>query len=342
MRSPGGENQAKHVVVVPDKFKSTFSSAEVAAALGKGFRRAGFRVLELPAADGGEGTTAAVLRACDGVRVSVTVTDALGEEVEAELGLLAGGRIAVVEAAQASGLWRVEGRRLDVWNASTRGTGQLIAAAVAAGAREIVVAPGGTASVDGGLGAIEAIPPGTRLRRVQVACDVRTPWERAAEIFGPQKGADAELVARLALRLDRLAQRLPHDPRGVPMTGCGGGLSGGLWASFDAELVSGAKLVLDLLGFDALLADACLVVTGEGAIDAQTEQGKLVDEVSGRCARVGVPCVAVVGRNSLDAGGARRLRLADVVQASDAHALQEVAYTRGSRWARPHPRIFEP
>ena len=162
---------------------------------------------------------------------------------------------------------------------------------------------GGSATTDGGAGAIEAIEEhgGLRGARIVVLTDVRTPFERAPAVFGPQKGADAAMVERLEARLDALAAELPRDPRGVPLTGAAGGLSGGLWAAFGAELEHGAPFILDALDFDARMRAARAVVTGEGKLDEQTLEGKLVGEIGTRTRQAGVPLHAIVGTDRLDA-----------------------------------------
>ena len=147
-------------------------------------------------------------------------------------------------------------------------------------------------------------------------------WEDAPRVFGPQKGADPETVARLERRLDELAETAPRDPRGVPMTGCAGGLSGGLWAFRGARLLPGAAYVLDTLGFDAEMRAARFVVTGEGSLDEQTLTGKAVAEVATRCRQGGVGCHAVVGRNELDPFRARVLDLASVTEATTLDELE--------------------
>jgi glycerate 2-kinase len=154
-----------------------------------------------------------------------------------------------------------------------------------------------------------------------VLCDVRTPYEDAARVFGPQKGADEEAVRRLTQRLHALARRLERDPRGRQMTGAAGGLSGGLWAELGAELVPGAPFVLDLLDFDRRMLGARAVVTGEGRLDEQSLAGKVVSEVSTRARQSGVPCHAVVGRRELDAFGLRILDLQAVLEAGTPRAL---------------------
>lgn len=308
------------VLIASDKFKGTLSSLEVARALAEGFAAAGVTAKTLEVADGGDGTARALLAARGGTVTRIEVSGPLGEPVEAELVLLADGETAAVDAAQAAGLWRLRDDELDPWHATTAGVGELVAAAARAGAETVIVAPGGTATVDGGAGALEVIARSPRLPRIRVACDVRTAWEDVARVFGPQKGAGPTMVARLARRLDALARALPRDPRGVPLTGCGGGLSGGLWAGANGELVPGAALVLDQLDFDGLLSEAVLVVTGEGQIDEQTATGKLVGEVATRSRRAGVPCVAAVGRNRLPAGGST-LGLTEIAEAGTPELL---------------------
>jgi glycerate kinase len=155
-----------------------------------------------------------------------------------------------------------------------------------------------------------------------VLCDVRTPFEDAARVFGPQKGADERMVARLSRRLASLAARMERDPRGVPMTGAAGGLSGGLWAELRAELVPGAAFVLDALDFDARMRAARAVVTGEGAIDRQSLAGKLVSEIATRARQSGVPCYAVAGRCELDRFGARMLDIQTILEASTLEELE--------------------
>jgi glycerate kinase len=274
-------------------------------------------------ADGGEGTMDVLVAALGGEVRTVTVSDPLGRPVEAGFALLPDGS-AVVEMAQASGLSLVDEGERDAWAASTRGTGELIVAAVEAGAARVIVTVGGSATSDGGAGALEALEEagfgpslGSDQRlELDVVCDVRVPFEDAPRVFGPQKGANPELVKRLERRLDELAASFPRDPRGEPMTGCAGGLSGGLWAAHGATLVPGAPYVLDAIGFDALMRASAFVVTGEGALDEQTLQGKIVGEVATRCRQGGVACHAIVGRNKLEPFGERIIDLASVTEAT--------------------------
>jgi glycerate kinase len=304
------------VLVAPDSFKGTYSAADVARAIAEGLRDAGREAVELPVADGGEGTMEVLVNALGGEIVTTSASDPLGRSVEASFALLADGS-AVVETAQASGLGLVAEVERDAWAATTRGTGELIAAAAAAGAGHVIVTVGGSATTDGGAGALEALEEADLAVELDVLCDVRTPFEKAPSVFGPQKGAGPELVTELEERLEVLAKTLPRDPRGVEMTGAAGGLSGGLWARFDARLAPGGAYVLDAIGFDDIMRASAFVVTGEGRLDNQTLQGKIVGEVATRCRQAGVACHAVVGRNELDPFSQRIIDLDSVEEATD-------------------------
>ncbi len=311
-------------LVAPDSFKGTFSAREVAAAVAGGLRAAGREAVELPVADGGEGTMEVLVAALGGEVRTARVSDPLGRPIDAAFALLPDGS-GVVEMAQASGLSLVAEAERDAWAASTRGTGELIAAAAEAGAAPIVVTVGGSATTDGGAGALEVLDELDRRIEMRVVCDVRVAFEDAPRVFGPQKGADPALVRRLEQRLDTLASGFPRDPRGVPMTGCAGGLSGGLWAARGAELVPGAPYVLDAIGFDARMRGAAFVVTGEGSLDEQTLQGKIVGEVATRCRQRGVACHAIVGRDRLDPFEERIIDLASVTEATTLAELKSAA-----------------
>jgi glycerate 2-kinase len=316
------------VLVAPDGFKGTFRATEVAGAIGRGLESAGLRPPDLcPVADGGHGTMEVLLTALGGETAAARVHDPLGREIEAGFALIEGGGTAVVEMARASGLALLEPDELDAEAASTSGTGELVLAAVEAGAQVVLVACGGSATTDGGTGAIEAIEDGGGLRgaRIVCLCDVRIPFERAAEVFGPQKGADPPTVKRLTKRLNAIAAELPRDPRGEPMTGCAGGLSGGLWAQYGAALEPGAAFVLRAVDFDERLRAARAVIVGEGKIDDQTMQGKIAGEIATRARQAGVPCFAIVGRSELDAFGARMLDLQRVIEATDLDAIEAAA-----------------
>jgi glycerate 2-kinase len=313
-------------LVAPDSFKGTLTATEVAAAIARGLRSAGQPADELPVADGGEGTQAARLGALGGEERLVSATGPLGDPVDATFALLGDGRTAVVEVAAASGLPLVPEDRRDAFAASSYGTGELIAAAVEAGAESVLVGVGGSATTDGGAGALQALADaGARPRELICICDVRTPFEAAPRVFAPQKGADAETVKRLEQRLRRLAGKWKRDPRGQPMTGAAGGLSGGLWAEAGAKLVPGAAYLLDAVGFDQAMRGARYVVTGEGRIDEQTLTGKLVGEVATRCRQGGVACYALVGQDRLDPFGARVIDLGYVHEATTLDELERNA-----------------
>jgi glycerate kinase len=252
-------------------------------------------VVELPLADGGEGT----LDVLGGANRRTTVSGPLGDPVEA--GWRMSGRRAVIEMARASGLDLVGGAEgNDAVGASTHGTGELIAAALDAGANDVVVAVGGSATTDGGLGALRALYPVHRLRgvRLTVACDVSIRFVDAAPLFGPQKGATPAQVQLLARRLERLVQvyleEYGVDVSDLPGAGAAGGLAGGL-ACVGAELLSGFELVAERLDLEDAVADADLVVTGEGFLDAESFDGKVVGGVTEMAGHLGVPVVAVVG-----------------------------------------------
>ena len=309
------------VLVAPDSFKGTFSADEVAAAIAAGLRSAGREADEMPVADGGEGTMDVLVRALGGDVRTATVSDPLGRSIDARYALLPDGS-AVVETAQASGLGLVAEDERDAWAASTRGTGELIATAVAAGAERVLVTVGGSATSDGGAGALEALEEAGVSPELDVLCDVRTVFEKAPSVFGPQKGADPEMVERLERRLDELAAKLRRDPRGEPMTGAAGGLSGGLWGEHGARLMPGAAYVLDAIGFDAAMKASAFVVTGEGRLDSQTLEGKIVGEVATRCRQGGITCHAIVGSNALEPFQERIVDLASVSEATDLAELE--------------------
>ena len=200
-------------------------------------------------------------------------------------------------------------------------------AAIEHGAEVVYLGVGGSATTDGGAGAIRAIRArgGLMGARIVILCDVRTPFENAARVFAPQKGADAAQVEQLTKRLNDQARRLPRDPRGVLMTGAAGGLSGGLWAQFGAELVPGAQFVLDAVDFDRRMRAARAVVAGEGKLDQQSLVGKLVSEIATRARQAGVPCHAIVGTRELDSFGTRVLDLQAVFEAGTPRQISAAA-----------------
>jgi glycerate 2-kinase len=271
------------LLAAPDKFRGTLTAREAAAAIAAGAERAGWTAAELPLADGGEGT----LDVLGGGNRLTTVTGPLGEPVEAAWRLGADG-IALIEAAQACGLLLAGGpERNDPLRATSRGVGELIAAAVAEGAVRIVVFVGGVASTDGGAGATEAVPQ-PLLLPLEVACDVEARFLEAADVFAPQKGATREQVQILG---ERLAKLVVPD---LPGSGAAGGLAGGL-AAIGASLLPGFEFVADRLGLDRRLREADLVVTGEGLVDATSFTGKVVGRVLERAHEAGVEALVVAG-----------------------------------------------
>jgi glycerate kinase len=191
----------------------------------------------------------------------------------------------------------------------------------------VLIGVGGSATTDGGAGAVQALRDagvGKRDAALVLACDVRTTFLDAARVFAPQKGADAAMVKRLTRRLRGLAERFPRDPRAEPMTGAAGGFAGGLWAEYGAALEPGAPYVLDALKFDEAMRGARYVVTGEGKIDSQTLAGKLVGEIATRCRQGGVACYAVVGKSELDLFGQRVIDLSEVREATNETEMEQV------------------
>ena len=287
------------VVACPDKFRGTASAAEVAAAIETGVRRhvgARAEVVCLPAADGGEGT----LDALGGPNRTSLVTGPLRDRVEASWRLA--GDDAVVEMAAASGLLLAGGADgNDPLAATTAGTGELIAEAVASGARRVIVGVGGSATTDGGHGALDAMAPLARLTGVSVvvACDVRTRFCDAARIFGPQKGASPPQIELLTRRLERLVdlyrERYGVDVSEMSGAGAAGGLAGGLAAGLRAELAPGFDIVATEIGLLDAIEGADLVITGEGRLDASSFDGKVVGGVLELAAEAGVPTGVVVG-----------------------------------------------
>ncbi len=283
------------IVVAPDKFKGTIGARDFSDSIADALRAAGHDATSVPMSDGGEG----FLDAMGGANRVSTVTGPLGEPVEAPWRLHRGR--AIIEMAAASGLTLAGGaEENDPIEATTLGTGELIAQAVELGARHVLVGVGGSATTDGGMGALRALSPPQRYKGVelQVACDVRTHFVDAARVFAPQKGATPTQVALLERRLERLAQVF-LDERGVDVTaldgsGAAGGLAGGL-ASIGAELVTGFDLVVAETGLDELVEGADLVITGEGFLDDESFDGKVVGGVAELCAELGVRCIAIVG-----------------------------------------------
>jgi glycerate kinase len=287
-------------VAAPDKFRGSVSAVEAAQAIHDAVLDHGGTCSMLPLADGGEGT----LDAFGGANRWSEVTGPLGTPVRA--GWRLDGDRAVIEMAQASGLLVAGGREHnDPEGATTRGVGELVAEALDAGATRIIVGVGGSATTDGGQGALEVLDRPVPAE-ILVCCDVTTRFTDAARVFGPQKGATPDQVDRLTARLERLQdryrQRYGVDVSVLPGSGAAGGLAGGL-AALGARLVPGFPLVAGEAGLAGALAGADLVVTGEGLLDEGSFAGKVVGGVVSVAAGLGVPVLAVVGQARPEARG---------------------------------------
>jgi len=320
------------IVIASDSYKGSNTSLKVASLIEEG-ARAVFpeaEYVKIPIADGGEGTVDALVSGLDGTLVTVPAEDALGRTVDAFYGIV-GGK-AVLEMAAASGLPLLAENEKNPRIASTYGTGQLLAAALEAGYRDITIGIGGSATNDGGAGMAQALgyalkdASGSELPRggaaladiasvddahvhpmlkdaaIHVACDVDNPLlgeNGASAIYGPQKGADPAMVAELDAALEHFADVVEswkgREMRNVPGTGAAGGLGFGLIAFCDAVIKSGIDTILDLTDFETKLKDADLVITGEGKIDGQSIRGKVPIGVAARSRPAQVPVLAVVG-----------------------------------------------
>jgi glycerate kinase len=283
------------VVVAFDKFRGTATGGELAEAAARAASAAGWAASVVRLADGGEGS----LDAVGGANKRTTVAGPLGDPVEA--GWRLDGRVAFVEMSSASGLLLAGGAEgNDPIAAGTAGTGQLIATAVKLGAKTVYVFLGGSATTDGGWGAVQALPPAARLKEIDliVAVDVRTRFTDAAAVFAPQKGASAAQVALLERRLQRLVQVF-RESYGVDVSelegaGAAGGLAGGL-AAVGGRIEPGFEVIAERVELDTHLAGADLIVTGEGYLDRESFNGKVVGGVVAWAAEQSVPVLAVVG-----------------------------------------------
>lgn len=322
------------IVVAPDKFRGSLSAADAARALARGARAAdpSIDVVEVPMADGGEGTVDALVAATGGEVRQTIVSGPLGRPVTARFGLLGDGRTAVLEMASASGLALVDPKDRDPLRTSTRGTGQLLLAAIDAGASRIILGIGGSATNDGGAGFAQAIgyrlldgegdelhPGGGGLSRlsridasnvdsrihgvtISVACDVDNPLcgpRGASAVFGPQKGADPAMIAVLDRNLAHLAtliaRDIGHEVADRPGAGAAGGLGAALISFAGATLQVGVDLVARAVDLEAKIRGSDLVLTGEGAIDASSGAGKTAVGVARIARSLGVPTIGIAG-----------------------------------------------
>ena len=329
------------IVIAPDSYKESLSALEVAQAVEAGFRQVfpDANYVLVPVADGGEGTVDAMVAATGGRKETVTVSGPLGEPVEAFYGLTGEGDTAVIEMAAASGLALVPPDRRNPLLTSSRGTGELIRAALDAGARRFILGIGGSATNDGGAGMVQAL--GARLLdlegreldgsggdlarleridvsaldprlaecRIEVACDVDNPLtgaRGASAVFGPQKGATPEMVQALDANLARLARIVGRDlgvaVDTVPGAGAAGGMGAAMLAFFGATLKPGIEIVTAAVDLDTHVRDADLVITGEGRIDFQTVHGKTPIGVARVAKRHGKPVIGIAGSLGAEVG----------------------------------------
>jgi glycerate 2-kinase len=350
------------IVAAPDSFKGSLTAVDVAAAMAAGVRMAlgpDVRVVMCPLADGGEGTLETLVSSYEAALRTVRVHDALGRPRTARYGITADSTTAVIEASEANGLPHVADVSPEPMRADTFGVGEIVLSALDRGVEEILLCIGGSATTDGGTGLLRAlgvrflddkgrdVPPGgaglsdiasidatglhprARSIRWRVACDVDNPLcgkFGAAAVFGPQKGASPDQVLALDAGLrhlaDVLASDVGTDVRDIPGTGAAGGLPACLMAYLDAELLSGIDLVAEVIGLADIMADADLVITGEGSFDAQSLRGKVVHGVLRRkppqC-----PVVVVAGAVNLSAAETRAAGIAGAF--SIAHGPAELA-----------------
>lgn len=354
------------IVVAPQSLKGSLEASAVGEAIATGIRRvlpdADIRII--PVADGGEGTVRALVDATGGHLISVTVTGPLGEPVPAQYGILGGDgpRTAVLEMASASGLPLVPPERRDPRITTTFGTGQLLRAALDAGAVRVILGIGGSATNDGGAGMAQALgyrlldadgeelaPGGAALARlahidathrdprladihVRVACDVSNPLcgpTGASAVYGPQKGATSEMVTELDAALAHYASVLQRDlgadVAAVPGAGAAGGLGAGLLALMHAELVPGARVVFDALDFARKVAGADLVFTAEGQLDSQTAYGKAPGAVAAAAREAGARTIALTGGLRADDAELAALGIDAVVPIPDGPMSLETA-----------------
>ncbi len=323
----------KKIVIAPDSFKGTMSSIEVCNLVEAGIKnvRQDLEIVKVPIADGGEGTVDSFLTAAGGSKVKVKVKDPLFREIDSFYGILPDQKTAVIEMAAASGLPLVENEK-DPCLTSTYGTGQLMIDAMNRGCNKLIIGIGGSATNDGGIGMAAAlgvnflncqgesislngkgleslarIDLSNKDKRVDnceilVACDVNNPLygqNGAAYVFAPQKGADEAMVRYLDQNLRHYAEILQRDlgivAQDIPGSGAAGGLGAGLEAFTPAKLKPGIEIILDCVGFDQLISDAALIITGEGKIDGQSLRGKVPVGIGARAKQYHIPVIAIVG-----------------------------------------------
>jgi glycerate kinase len=323
------------ILVAPNAFKNSLAATDVASAIKEGLEESKLQgaVDCFPVGDGGDGTAELILKYCNGSTIAATVHDPLMREISSSFGLMENGKTAVIEMANASGLRLLQSNELDPLHTSSFGTGELMRNALARGVNKIIMCIGGSATVDGAVGSLQALgirfldkdgkeltgAPETLVtleaidfskveKRMQqcnivVLCDVENVLlgkEGAAAVFGPQKGASPDDVKKLEASLTRLSEvilkKTGKNITQIKSGGAAGGMAAGLASFLDAELVNGIDYFLSLTKFDEVMEDKDLVITGEGSIDMQTLQGKGPFGVAKRAKEKGIPVIGLAGK----------------------------------------------
>lgn len=340
------QNKPMKIAIVPNAFKGSLTASQAAGCIERGIKKAlsGIATAKIPMADGGDGTVLAIVAATGGRLVKCSVGDPLGRKIRSTFGLTGDGRTAVIEMALASGLALLKPGERNPLRTSSRGTGELIRAALDLQVKEILIGIGGSATNDGGVGMARALGVRfldarnreladnggalTKLSRIDltgldvrlkntiisVACDVDNPLcgpRGAARVYGPQKGATPAMVEQLDAGLKRLAAVIQKDlgvkVAKLPGAGAAGGQGAGLVAFLGARMRPGVDIVTGAIGLESKLAGCDLVVTGEGRMDGQTAFGKAPSGVAKVAQKLGIPVIAICGSLGPDAGRVRTI-----------------------------------
>jgi glycerate kinase len=360
------------IAIAPNAFRGSLTATQASEAIVAGLRRSALSPLQtlvMPLADGGDGTLDILVGGLGGETVSLAVTGPLGSPVQAAMGLLADGRTAVIEMARASGVELVPRPLRNPLVTTTYGTGELIRAALERGYRRILIGIGGSATVDGAAGCVQALgarlldSSGADIARgggglarlaaidvsaikalpegldVTVLCDVTNPLigpNGAARVFGPQKGADPAMVEQLDANLAHFAAVIRRDLgieiADLPGGGAAGGLGAGLVAFLNAKLAPGGETIIGLLGYEQQLAGVNLLITGEGKLDAQTSGGKAVQSIARIARRAGVPVVALAGTLDADSAALNEMGIRAAWSIVPGPCTLDEAITHGAEW----------
>ncbi|MFV8827716.1 glycerate kinase [Alkalihalobacterium sp. APHAB7] len=358
------------IIIAPDSFKGSVSAKKLCSAIGAGIRPIfpEAELIELPMADGGEGTMENLVHATNGFIISVNVTDPLGRSISSAYGVLGDEKTAVIEMAQASGLPLLTEHERNPLRASSFGTGELILHALDQGYRKFIIGLGGSATNDGGIGMLQALGVKLFMKNGQliksdvsdlrqldeldlssidqrlteaefvIASDVKNPLcgpNGASHIFGPQKGATPEMVEILDDSLDQygkvINERFNIDIHSFPGAGAAGGMGAGLISFLGAKVMSGIDTVIEAVQFESQLEDACLVITGEGKLDEQTLSGKVISGVCKAANQYNIPVIAICGSNELTSVQLERLGVVAAFPIVSGPCSVEEAMTQAER-----------